>query len=120
MKTAEPPHVESRGQLPLLGFTPETVDVAHARRTDPETSHEAAASIDRIRESQEAVLEALRRHGPMIDEELVERVSGQSPSGIRSRRAELVVKGMVRFSGSYSVTASNRRTRIWEVDPHGR
>jgi hypothetical protein len=40
---------------------------ARARRTDPVTSHQAAASIDgeRIRLSQHAVLRHFRRHGPM-------------------------------------------------------
>ncbi|MHC5840021.1 hypothetical protein ACYTYC_09450, partial [Streptococcus pyogenes] len=47
---------------------------AHARHTDPETSHEAAASIgeDKIRASQQAVLMILLRFGPMTDSKLIE------------------------------------------------
>ena len=80
---------------------------AHARRSDPETSKAAAASIDpeKLRESQEAVLSVLRGFpAGLVDEELVAAFesgsygdltggSVQSPSGLRTRRAELVEAG---------------------------
>ena len=54
-------------------FGPDGTIHAHARATDPRTSHEAAASItsDKIRASQDAVLRVLRRTGPICDAELV-------------------------------------------------
>ncbi len=96
--------------------------VAHARATDPETSHEAAASLtsDRLRESQYAVLDALIDHGPICDADLVDAymmhgyAPRQSPSGIRTRRKELVALGKVRAAG-HTVLSSGRRAIVWEV-----
>jgi hypothetical protein len=75
---------------------------AHARRTDPDTSHAAAASISDLPYKRRAVYEVLWAFGPMTDEELVRtyernvgtelgtiEIPAQSPSGIRSRRSEL-------------------------------
>lgn len=91
---------------------------AHARNSDPETSVEAADSVNpRIRESQQEVLERLRACGPLTDDQLVERLPRMSPSGVRSRRSELVERGLVRDSGARAFTKSNRKTIIWEVAP---
>ena len=92
---------------------------AVARRSDPDTSHEAAKQLttDGLRACAKAVLNVLRSHGPMIDEELVERVEPvgpYSPSGIRSRRAELVRAGLVEAAGT-GVTASGRRSQVWRA-----
>ena len=104
---------------PTLFDVPEE---AHARRTDPETSHEAAASLssDKIRRSQEEVLDAIKRLGRCTDAEIIQSVYvhtriGQSDSGIRTRRSELVAKGLVEFTGDFATTLGNRRTRIWRA-----
>jgi hypothetical protein len=80
---------------------------AHARRTDPETSHEAAASVN-VTAGQQVVLDALTQHGPCTDEELVGYMHlaanpawRLSPSGIRSRRHELTAKGKVGWTGEH-------------------
>lgn len=75
---------------------------ARARRADPETSHEAAKSVVELRKRQQAVLEVLKC-GPTTDEELVCKYPyfaweeadypKQSPSGLRTRRSELVALG---------------------------
>ena len=98
---------------------------ARARRTDPETSHEAAASVTELGKKQAAVLAVVRRLKQCTDVQLVERYMlpedsdelfvSQSISGIRTRRAELVRKGLVRFTGRYGTTDRGRRTRVWEV-----
>lgn len=91
---------------------------AHARRTDPVTSHEAAASIepDRMARGQQAIYDALVILGPMTDEELYPTVrSHLSPSGARTRRAELVDVGRVRDSGVKRLLASGRRAIVWEA-----
>ena len=100
---------------------------AAARRTDPETSHEAAESIRDLTERQWAVLASLDSHGEMADHVLVEyygfRVPGvveQSPQSIRSRRAELVKAGLVEHTGEYVKTYSGRRARVWAVTDKGR
>ena len=95
---------------------------AHARTSDPWTSRAAAASLasDKIRGAQSAVLRFLRRNGPMEDERLVKIYNGdppQSPSGLRTRRAELVKKGLIADSGKRIVTKSGRKAIVWQVAP---
>ena len=91
---------------------------AFARRSDPETSHEAAATVD-IRRSQEQVINLFHRYGPMTDAELLEAADRlsvkQSPSGLRTRRNELVAKGVLRFTGTFKRLHTGRRARIWEA-----
>lgn len=82
-----------------------------------------------LRDSQEAVLRLLRELGEMSDDLLVERyqavaeegnVSRQSPSGIRSRRSELVELGLVRDSGRKVILEpSGRRAIVWELTAAG-
>lgn len=94
-----------------------------ARHGDPATSAAAAVRAGRsLRRSQEAVLSCLRKHGPMTDEQLVAvygrgaGLSGvwpeQSASGIRSRRAELVVAGLVAERGTATMSTGNKAT-VW-------
>lgn len=87
-----------------------------ARATDPTTSWQAARSIskDRLRESQQEVLEILTKHGPLTDEGILYYTS-QSPSGARTRRAELVALGFVRDSGRRELTKAGRHTIVWEA-----
>lgn len=93
--------------------------MANARKTDPGTSHEAARSVDNITATQEFILRILKN--PMTDYELVdlyqnstlESVPRASESGIRSRRAELVGRGIVRDSGARQVLPSGRRAIVW-------
>lgn len=84
-----------------------------ARASDPITSHEAAASVY-MTEGQRIVLRALLTIGPMPDEELVASVN-LSPSGARSRRAELVSMGLVEDSGETAVTSTGRRAIVWRA-----
>lgn len=90
-----------------------------ARNTDPSTSREAAASVLRIRETQQHILDTLRTHGPLTDEQIshvaFEEGWYTSPSGLRTRRAELVEKGLIADSGERHRTASGRRTIIWKA-----
>lgn len=91
-------------------------DRAVARNTDPETSHAAAKSVgsDRIRSSQKIILNLLRKFGPMTDAEIAGLMKvGFSPSGTRTRRKELVDKGLVRDSGNRKRTSSGRSTIVW-------
>lgn len=97
---------------------------AFARRSDPETSHEAAASLDpdTMRRSQKEVYQVFHQWHPagITDLELVEWAGRwgvkQSPSGLRTRRRELVDGGLLRFSGEYKKIGT-RRHRIWELTP---
>lgn len=70
-----------------------------ARKTDPETSHQAAEGVTRLRASQALVLNVFVAYGEMNDKDLLDRVHStqrqlglsklMSPSGVRSRRSEL-------------------------------
>lgn len=104
-----------------------------ARSGDPETSHEAAASVWNPSEVQAKVLEILWADwltdfagGPgMTDEEIAVEYERRfypapTPQSIRSRRAELVRRGLVVFAGSYRKTATGRRARRWRITRDGR
>ena len=91
-----------------------------ARFKDCLTSHEAAASVDNITKTQQAILVLLRK--PLTDEQLVQayfvRSSlGKAPrasvSGIRSRRCELARLGLVKDVG-FAKTESNRTATVWK------
>lgn len=100
---------------------------AHARRDDPETSHEAAASVasETIRLTQRRILECLSSIGSQDDPAIEQWFWGSdyeqpSSSGLRTRRSELVAKGLVRHSGEYGRSKTGRRTRLWEITEAGR
>lgn len=88
---------------------------APARATDPETSHIAAASVDRAR-SQRIVLAALWEVGPMPHHKLAHMLRGaMSESRCRTAVAELRDAGLVRDSGLRTDTPRGRKAVIWEV-----
>lgn len=96
------------------------------RRTDPETSVEAAESVeDKLRLSQQAVLEIMRAFPVgLTDTDLINvyraragraGIPQQSESGIRTRRKELVDQGKVFNTGATTTLPSGRRSIIWAV-----
>lgn len=103
---------EFRTQLQIFGRPT-------ARRTDPDTSHEAADSLshEHIRATQQRILGLLQNFGPMTDHEIEAQWPWPpvSPSGLRTRRAELVDQGRVTHNGQYRTLASGRRARVWKI-----
>jgi hypothetical protein len=100
--------------------------VARARTGDPTTSHAAAASVDDLRGSQRAILSVFKMTNceAMTDETLIERYAGlvtsgdapqQSPSGIRSRRAELVGGGHLVDTKRTAKLRSGRKAVLWAL-----
>lgn len=98
---------------------------AHARTSDPVTSHAAAAWLDEdtLRESQRAVLGAFGVRAQMTDTDLIrfylqDRMRrgwpSQSTSGLRTRRRELVDGKLLRDSGRKVVLESGRKSIVWE------
>lgn len=94
--------------------------MAHARTSDPVTSHEAARSVSNITGTQQGILDLLRT--PLCDSELIVAyrlgieigvMPFSSESGIRSRRAELVAKGLVTATGEYRLSTAGRRMIVW-------
>ena len=94
-----------------------------ARLTDRGTSHAAAKSVRNQTATHARIVDVLERSGPATDEEIAGYYFhlGQlfdwppvSPSGLRSRRAELVDLGVIVESGK-SRTKSGRSCTIWEL-----
>lgn len=117
-----PPASMIRRQKEVQAVTPLT---PRARRTDPQTSHDAAASVD-LRGSHRAVLRLLDSYGPMTDEELVAKyvknmtqlaLPRQSESGIRTRRKELTTMDppQVVDSGEKKALKSGRKAIVWRL-----
>lgn len=102
-----------------------------ARRTDPETSHAAAASVERLRESQAAVLVALFIYGPAHDAMLRVRYDTLranpahahwpriSDSGLRTRRRELCDMGYAEWTGEKVRMETGRLARTWRITEAG-
>ena len=98
---------------------------APTRRGMPETSYKAAASVVNLGRTRDAILHLLRMHGPMTDEHIWARYLNTkhyredypnvSPSGLRSRRSELVKLGLVCDSGQRAKTQSGRESIVWRV-----
>ena len=104
---------------------------AHARRTDPITSHEAAATVDTSR-SQAAVLTLLRRYmGDYFTQKAVvatyrhvstqqaltnvtDRLPPLSESRIRTACNELARKHYLTHAG-YTTPDRGRRETIWQL-----
>lgn len=95
---------------------------ARARNTDPDTSHQAAATItaEAIRTSQQRILAVLLSHpdgltDPEIENEMRLRGWFTSPSGTRGRRKELVDKKLVVAAGKRKT--GNRTNIVWKALP---
>lgn len=103
---------ELPGQADL--FDPHKV----ARSDDPETSHEAARSLNKRKLSaqRENILRLLRGAG-LTDEEIRDIYPQPRPSdaSLRTRRNELVEMGLVMDSGRLRRTRSGRRAIVWKA-----
>lgn len=94
-------------------------DTAHARNSGPEHSHAAAKSVCNLGRTRDAILAILKSQGPLTDEGIafwfahLPRVDS-SPSGLRSRRSELVRMGFV-VEGGTGETAAGRNCTIWRL-----
>lgn len=95
-----------------------------ARRTDPETSHEAERSIssDHLSKLEQAILFELS--SPMTDEQLCQKLGYKawaeggiraSDSGIRTRRCLLERRGLVVDTGDRAKTRSGRNAIVWRL-----
>ena len=94
-----------------------------ARVTDPTTSHEAAKSVSNTSTAQDNIIQMLWRASSTMgracrsDEQLLAMYLDQygyiSPSGLRTRRRELVDLGLLKDSGMRGKTASGRKTILW-------
>lgn len=106
----------------LFAYTPpEPPQEAHARHTDPDTSHEAAEAISpRLRELQALVLAyAYANPSGFIDPEMNVHFETHS-STYRTRRSELVDKGMIEDTGAREqIDGKGRRFIVWAITEKG-
>ena len=103
----------------MAGWIHEQLE-ARARSTDPDTSHEAARSIGEMTGKRQAVLDIIRAIGRGTDEDFVDAYHAttapqQSASGIRTRRAELTLMGLVVDTGERKVRRSGRGAIVWGI-----
>lgn len=91
-----------------------------ARSTDPDTSHDAAASTD-LRGSRAEVLRILTEFGPMSDDELLMRhellgtARRFTPQRLRTARKALESAGVVQPTGRKVATRYGRAAQEWAV-----
>jgi hypothetical protein len=90
---------------------------ARARSSDPQTSHDAAASIV-TKPSQRDVIATLKAIGPSTQKDLEEHPQlkeDYSPSRIRTAVRELADSGLVVDTGEKKTLKSGRRAIIWKA-----
>lgn len=108
---------------------------AHARSSDPQTSHEAARSVN-LRKLQANVLrlfqhEARERRRTAVkegftDEEFVDLLlsmigdRGPSPSGLRTARNALTKAGLIEPTGTTRPTKRGREAEVYRLSEAGR
>jgi len=96
-------------QLDLLA------EPVRARRSDPNTSHEAAA---RVREFSQAhatlILQTLKRFGKAGAEQIA-AATRLDAYAVRKRLPELQRDGLARPTDATRATASGRHERVWEA-----
>lgn len=78
--------------------------------------HEYERLIAALSQSRRVVFDAVRDHGPLTDNELVE-ILNASRSTVIPRRSDLVHEGLVRGAGSRPSAAGKGRATIFEVVP---
>lgn len=86
-----------------------------ARRHDPQTSHDAAvAARDMALRQHEAIVTALRAHGPMGKDGIARRL-GLTGVAVARRLPELERVGRVRPTGRTVASDTGRAEREWEA-----
>ena len=94
--------------------------MAHARKTDPFTSHLAAESIKDVTPVQSRILSLFDAFGDMTDEELIYEYAKafnlqwpSADSSIRSRRKELVNMGLLTPTSMVRNTKAGQKSIVW-------
>ena len=97
------------------------MSTAHARKSDPITSHLAADAVGDTTPLQRRILTLFEvSHIGLNDEQLIVmyksafgHVWPATESSLRSRRNDLVVKGHLRDSGQTRPTATGHKSIVW-------
>lgn len=86
-----------------------------ARRSDPATSHAAAARVAEFSRAQHAQIIAALRQGPATVYGIAER-TGIEPHAVGKRVPELAREGLIAETGETAAGPSGRQCRLWRVD----
>ena len=96
---------------------------ARARLSDPKTSHVAAATITPdLGPIQRLVLQFAAAKGPrgFIDPDMEMRFASHGPSTVRTRRCELVRKGLIMKTDQFRRLGAHKREFIvWKITATG-
>ena len=93
----------------------EFASVTHARRTDPDTSHDSAGRVREFAGGQCAdILLRLRRFGPLGAEQIA-AIIGIDAYAVRKRLSDLEHAGLAYPFSETRKTASGRSERIWRA-----
>jgi hypothetical protein len=96
-------------QLPLFGLEPQ------ARRSDPPTSHQAAASARELQAQHHQVIVAcLKRHGALGKDGIAAR-TGLTGVAVARRTAELQRAGLIQPTGKTVLSTAGRPEREWKA-----
>jgi predicted ArsR family transcriptional regulator len=91
------------------------IEPVRARRTDPSTSHEAAARVSEFAQChQTLILAALRRFGRAGAEQLA-AATRLDAYQVRKRLSELESAGAAQPTGDTRKTVSGRSERVWSA-----
>jgi hypothetical protein len=91
---------------------------AYARSTDPDTSHEAAASVRGAvaNHREQMVIDSLFELGPSTANEVVEHLGGGAYyQSITPRFKPLEKKGLIRRTGEKRSNPGGRQAEIWDL-----
>mgnify|MGYP003138669246 FL=1 len=107
------PAVTDPDQVSLFDVPP------RSRRTDPDTSHEAASSMHVTAASHRGeILELLRERGGATGDAIDEALGWKHATANR-RLPELREMGLVTMTEDTALTRSGRRARIWRIVERG-
>jgi predicted transcriptional regulator len=86
-----------------------------ARTSDPETSHEAAASARELAVKHQAlILECLKKHGPLGKDGIAARTRLDGVQTCR-RLTELERAGLIQWTGECVLSTAGRKEREWRA-----
>ena len=90
-------------------------DAPMARRSDPETSHIAAANAKQLQAQHHGIIvAALERHGSLGKDGIAAR-TGLTGVAVARRTAELLRAGLIRPTGKTVLSTAGRPEREWEA-----
>jgi predicted ArsR family transcriptional regulator len=89
--------------------------MSSARRTDPQTSHDAAASIEPAKQKHYTIiLECMKQLGAMTADEIATHSTLQTQQ-VNKRLPELLAAKSVKLTGQNRPSLSGRPARVWAL-----